>query len=61
MEWKCDNCGYTFKSEPDKLPEKCPSCNEKCVFLNITCYTPDCGCPSPSPGGFDADFRIGKK
>jgi len=38
--WKCSKCGYTVKQE--KPPEPCPACNEKCEFLNITCYTPDC-------------------
>jgi len=38
--WKCSKCGYTIKQE--KPPEPCPSCGEKCEFLNATCYTPDC-------------------
>jgi rubrerythrin len=38
--WKCSRCGYTIKQE--KPPEPCPSCGEKCEFLNATCYTPDC-------------------
>jgi rubredoxin len=38
--WKCGNCGYTF--EADAPPETCPSCKEKCEFLDNTCYTPDC-------------------
>lgn len=38
--WKCQLCGYTLKAE--RPPEKCPSCNQTCEFLNITCYTPDC-------------------
>lgn len=41
--WKCSNCGYTF--EADAPPEACPSCNEKCVFIDATCYRPDCGGP----------------
>jgi rubredoxin len=50
--WKCEKCGYTFEAE--KPPEQCPSCKEKCQFLDITCYTPDCE--------FDGvDKRIGKK
>ena len=31
----------TLKAE--KPPEKCPSCKEKCIFQNVTCYIPDCG------------------
>jgi hypothetical protein len=26
-------------------PETCPNCKEKCEFVNVTCYTPDCGGP----------------
>ncbi len=39
--WKCGKCNLTFTAE--RLPEKCPMCGEKCDFLNVTCYTPDCG------------------
>ncbi|MDM8523143.1 hypothetical protein QUF80_07215 [Desulfococcaceae bacterium HSG8] len=38
--WKCKNCGYTL--EADAPPEECPSCKEKCEFLDNSCYTPDC-------------------
>jgi rubredoxin len=38
--WKCSNCGYTF--DADTHPNACPSCKEKCEFLDNTCYTPDC-------------------
>ena len=57
VNWKCDNCGHTFESDADKLPEKCPSCQQKCTFLNITCYTPECQIPQ----GTGIDPRIGKK
>ena len=50
--WKCGNCGYEF--EADAPPDTCPSCKEKCEFLDNTCYTPDC----QSDG---VDHRIGKK
>jgi HEAT repeat protein/rubredoxin len=39
-EWKCSNCGYTLKTEAP--PDQCPSCKQKCEFLNITCYIPEC-------------------
>ena len=45
--WKCGKCNFTFTAR--SLPEKCPVCDEKCDFLNITCYTPDCG----GPGNID--------
>jgi len=38
--WKCSNCGYAL--EADAPPDQCPSCKEKCEFLDNTCYTPDC-------------------
>lgn len=38
--WKCGKCGYTL--EADAPPDRCPSCKEKCEFLDNTCYTPDC-------------------
>jgi rubredoxin len=41
--WKCTNCGYTLWEE--KAPEVCPSCKEKCLFVDATCYTPECGGP----------------
>jgi rubrerythrin len=45
--WKCEGCGNTVQvANP---PEICPSCKEKCVFKNVTCYTPECG----GPGNID--------
>jgi len=38
--WKCQKCGYAL--EADAPPEECPSCKQKCEFVNNTCYTPDC-------------------
>jgi rubredoxin len=49
--WKCGKCSFTFTAP--SLPEKCPVCDEKCDFLNITCYTPDCG----GPGNIDPRLR----
>jgi rubredoxin len=50
--WKCSKCGYTFQA--DAHPDRCPSCKEKCEFVDNTCYTPDCA----SAG---VDTRIGPK
>jgi len=50
--WKCQNCGYTFTM--DAPPDQCPSCKEKCEFLDNSCYTPDCA-------GDGMDKRIAKK
>ena len=38
--WKCSNCGYTFEAVAP--PNQCPSCKEKCEFVDNSCYTPDC-------------------
>ncbi|HEY72230.1 MAG TPA: hypothetical protein G4N99_03055 [Thermoflexia bacterium] len=51
--WKCSNCGYTL--EASQPPEVCPSCKEKCHFVDATCYTPECG----GPGNIDP--QIGQK
>ena len=45
--WKCTECGYTL--ETDAPPETCPGCNEKCEFVNVTCYIPDCGDTGSDP------------
>lgn len=39
--WKCTNCGYTL--EAPEPPKECPSCHEKCEFVDVTCYIPQCG------------------
>ncbi len=50
ISWKCGKCGYTFDSEAtDPPPEKCPSCKETCEFLNVSCYTPECGLTGQDP------------
>ena len=51
--WKCSNCGYTLQTPTP--PEVCPSCGEKCIFIDATCYTPECG----GPGNIDP--QIGQK
>ena len=38
--WKCSNCGYQM--EADAPPDECPSCKEKCEFVDNACYIPDC-------------------
>ncbi len=45
--WKCSNCGYLLQAP--QPPETCPSCNQKCIFVDTTCYTPECG----GPGNID--------
>jgi len=46
-DWKCKECGYNVKA--DTPPEKCPSCNKKCEFVDTTCYIPDCGNTGQDP------------
>jgi len=46
-DWKCKECGYNVKS--DVPPEKCPSCDKKCEFVDTTCYIPDCGNTGKDP------------
>ena len=43
----CGKCGYTL--EVDAPPETCPGCSEKCEFVNVTCYVPDCGDTGSDP------------
>lgn len=45
--WKCSHCGFLVTAAMP--PETCPECKEKCEFLNVTCYTPECG----GPGNID--------
>lgn len=47
--WKCDHCGNTVDSATP--PEVCPACKEKCEFVNVTCYIPECG--GPDSGNVD--------
>ena len=41
--WKCGECGFLITATVP--PDVCPECKEKCAFLNVTCYTPECGGP----------------
>ena len=45
--WKCGNCGYEL--EAPTPPEICPSCKQKCEFLDNACYTPDCATTGKDP------------
>jgi rubredoxin len=35
-------------------PETCPSCKKKCEFVDVSCYTPDCG--GPDSGNINPDI-----
>jgi len=39
--WKCGKCDYTITAPSP--PNVCPVCSEICSFVNVTCYTPECG------------------
>jgi rubredoxin len=54
ITWKCPKCGYTFEAEAGVTPpETCAGCKEKCQFVNVTCYVPECGFSGLDP-------RLGK-
>ncbi|WP_170291120.1 rubredoxin-like domain-containing protein [Neomoorella glycerini] len=40
-KWRCSVCGYAFEGKAP--PEKCPSCQSVCSFVDANCYIPDCG------------------
>jgi rubrerythrin len=42
--WKCSKCGFLVTA--GKPPDVCLRCDEKCNFIDVTCYTPECGGPS---------------
>jgi rubredoxin len=46
-EWKCSKCGYAFTAVAP--PDQCPSCKEKCEFVDVSCYIPDCGKQGDDP------------
>ncbi|MCE5335927.1 MAG: hypothetical protein LLG06_15205 [Desulfobacteraceae bacterium] len=39
--WKCNKCGNTVDLQTP--PNTCPSCKEKCEFVDVSCYIPECG------------------
>ena len=41
--WKCNRCGSTVAA--DVPPQSCQSCKERCEYVDVTCYIPDCGGP----------------
>lgn len=49
--WKCSKCGFTAKAA--NPPETCPECKEKCEFIDVGCYIPDCG----GPGNIDPRLK----
>ena len=40
-KWACSECGYLV--EADAPPQVCPTCRKNCMFVDATCYTPECG------------------
>ncbi|HXY61609.1 MAG TPA: hypothetical protein VEJ22_01635 [Nitrospirota bacterium] len=41
--WKCNKCGNAVTI--DVPPDLCPSCKERCEYVDVTCYIPECGGP----------------
>ncbi len=60
--FKCNKCGNTI--DVVTPPEKCPSCNQKCEFLDVSCYIPECGGPDSgniNPQVFQESYKSDKK
>lgn len=39
--WSCTSCHYVLQAlQP---PDVCPSCNQACQFVDVSCYIPECG------------------
>lgn len=41
--WKCEKCGFLITAA--KPPDVCPECGERCDFIDVSCYIPECGGP----------------
>lgn len=39
--WSCTNCHYVLQAM--QPPDVCPSCNQACQFVDVSCYIPECG------------------
>jgi hypothetical protein len=60
--FKCNNCGNTV--DVVSPPEVCPSCKQKCEFVDVSCYIPECGGPEGhgiNPKVFQDSYGDGKK
>ena len=60
--WKCNNCGNT--TDVASPPEICPSCKEKCEFVDVSCYIPECGGPDAgtvNPQVYQESYKADKK
>jgi rubredoxin len=60
--FKCNNCGHTI--DVTSPPDLCPSCKEKCEFVDVTCYVPECGGPESgniNPQVFQESYKSDKK
>jgi len=55
--WKCNQCSYIL--EADSPPSTCPSCKQECTFIDVTCYTPECG--GPDSGNVDPQLVKDRK
>lgn len=45
--WKCSNCNYVLEAAAP--PDRCPACAQKCPFVDVTCYIPECGMVGADP------------
>jgi rubrerythrin len=42
--WKCAKCGFLITAKDP--PNVCPECGERCDFIDVTCYIPECSGPA---------------
>jgi ABC-type ATPase with predicted acetyltransferase domain len=59
--FKCNSCGNTIDVQTP--PEICPACKEKCEFVDVSCYIPECGGPDSgniNPQVFQESFKADK-
>lgn len=60
--FKCNKCGNTI--DVAVPPDKCPACKEKCEFVDVSCYIPDCGGAGSSninPQVYQTSYKSDKK
>ena len=55
--WKCNACGNAVKA--DTPPDICPSCKDRCEYVDVTCYIPGCG--GPASGNINAEVFVESK
>lgn len=39
--WSCSSCHYVLQAVTP--PDVCPACGQRCQFVDVSCYIPECG------------------